>query len=297
MKSSKTIFILVMTIILAKPTVRADESALEIHLQREAVVDTNTIRLGQVGILKGESADRVSAAENICLGVFSTLGQRITIDRQTILGRLAANSIDVSKVSFKGAEQVTAGWGQIISGNEFIKQAIVVLKKTPAYSKAAQYYPVRTPADLVIPSKAGQIKLVPHLSENNTTTLARIEFAVFADGKEIGSREAVVRIRNAQESTAHTQPAAPKVEVVEAGGDCKDTKSAAKAALTGKSSTVINRNQIVSIKIDRGGLQVSAAGKALQKGYAGEKIKVQNIDSNRIIVAKINEDGSVEPVF
>jgi flagella basal body P-ring formation protein FlgA len=42
---------------------------------------------------------------------------------------------------------------------------------------------------------------------------------------------------------------------------------------------------------------VSASGKALQRGCAGEKIKVQNIDSNRIIVAKINEDGSVEPVF
>ena len=60
---------------------------------------------------------------------------------------------------------------------------------------------------------------------------------------------------------------------------------------------IVNRNQNVIIKIDRFGLLVTAAGKALQKGCAGENIKVQNVDSNRIIVAKINEDGSVEPVF
>ena len=83
-------------------------------------------------------------------------GQKITIDKQTILGRLAANNIAATKVSLKGAERITVRQQeQIISGSEFIKQAIVVLKKMPAYSMAAQYYPVKAPADLAVPSEAG----------------------------------------------------------------------------------------------------------------------------------------------
>lgn len=283
MKSSKTIFIFVITIILAKPIAGAEniqhESALEIYLPREITVDTNTIRLGQVGIIKGEQTI-VSAAENIGLGVFSMPGQKITIDKQTILGRLAANNIDASKVSLKGAERITVSWQQIISGREFIKQAIVVLKKVPAYSKAAEYYPVKVPADLVVPSKAREIKLVPHLSADSTTTLARIEFTVSVDGKEIGRRQATVRIKNAQQKNDAKPSSAEKqvqsdienpvllpqsdgvrIQVADIAEE-QSKKDASGAVSASRSSVVVNRNQNVLIKIDRGGLQVSAAGKA-----------------------------------
>jgi flagella basal body P-ring formation protein FlgA len=42
---------------------------------------------------------------------------------------------------------------------------------------------------------------------------------------------------------------------------------------------------------------VTATGKAMEKGRLGECIKVKNIDSQRVILAKVNEDGTVEPVF
>jgi hypothetical protein len=328
------------------------ESVLEIQLSQEVTIDTNTISLGQVGIIKGGSADSRAAAEKIQLGFFSTPGQRITIDRQTILGRLAANpdtmgiavrqkdggsstrqkdgGSSTSMVSLKGASQVTVSRDQIISGCEFVKQAIAILKKMPAYSSAKQYYTVRTPADLVIYSGAKEIKLVPHLSENNTTALARVEFVVLADGREIGRREVCLRLiriaadrkkDNEKQFTAAEQVQGDKEEMRQAGSTSspqaggvkfqvvdiaeeqgkKDLPAQARqkngGSSTGTQQVVINRNQAVSIKINSGGLQVSASGKALQRGCAGEKIKVQNIDSNRIIVAKINEDGSVEPVF
>ncbi len=337
------------------------ESVLEIQLSQEVTIDTNTISLGQVGIIKGGSADSRAAAEKIQLGFFSTPGQRITIDRQTILGRLAANpdtmgiavrqkdggsstrqkdggystrqkdgGSSTSMVSLKGASQVTVSRDQIISGCEFVKQAIAILKKMPAYSSAKQYYTVRTPADLVIYSGAKEIKLVPHLSENNTTALARVEFVVLADGREIGRREVCLRLTriaadrkkdNEKQFTAAEQVQGDKEEMRQAGSTSspqaggvkfqvvdiaeeqgkKDLPAQARqkngGSSTGTQQVVINRNQAVSIKINSGGLQVSASGKALQRGCAGEKIKVQNIDSNRIIVAKINEDGSVEPVF
>ena len=60
---------------------------------------------------------------------------------------------------------------------------------------------------------------------------------------------------------------------------------------------LIKRNQSVLIKIDRLGLLVTAMGKAMQEARIGDYIRVKNINSQRIIVAKVNEDGTVEPVF
>ncbi|MHC4762939.1 MAG: flagellar basal body P-ring formation chaperone FlgA, partial [Planctomycetota bacterium] len=60
---------------------------------------------------------------------------------------------------------------------------------------------------------------------------------------------------------------------------------------------LLKRNQNVVIKVDRLGLLITAIGKTMQDGRVGEYIKVRNVDSQRIIMAKVSEDGSVEPVF
>ena len=42
---------------------------------------------------------------------------------------------------------------------------------------------------------------------------------------------------------------------------------------------------------------VTAVGMALQEGRTGECVKVRNTDSSRVIVCKVNADGTVEPVL
>jgi flagella basal body P-ring formation protein FlgA len=64
-----------------------------------------------------------------------------------------------------------------------------------------------------------------------------------------------------------------------------------------KPQVLLKRNQTILIKVDRLGLLVTAIGRTMQDGGVGEYIKVQNLNSQRIITAKVNEDGSVEPVF
>jgi flagella basal body P-ring formation protein FlgA len=64
-----------------------------------------------------------------------------------------------------------------------------------------------------------------------------------------------------------------------------------------KPPVVVKRNQNVVIRIDMYGLVITAMGKTMQDGRAGEYIRVRNVDSRRIILAKVSEDGTVEPVF
>jgi flagella basal body P-ring formation protein FlgA len=63
------------------------------------------------------------------------------------------------------------------------------------------------------------------------------------------------------------------------------------------SQTIIKRNQSVVIRIEMPGLFITATGLTLEDGRAGEHIRVRNADSQRIILARICEDGSVEPVL
>jgi flagella basal body P-ring formation protein FlgA len=64
-----------------------------------------------------------------------------------------------------------------------------------------------------------------------------------------------------------------------------------------KSPIIVKRNQNVVIRIEKPGFLITAAGKSIQDGRAGEYIKVRNMDSQRIILVRISEDGSVEPVL
>jgi flagella basal body P-ring formation protein FlgA len=60
---------------------------------------------------------------------------------------------------------------------------------------------------------------------------------------------------------------------------------------------LLKRNQNVVIRIDRLGLLITAIGKTMQDGRIGEYIRVRNVDSQRVILAQVNEDGTVRPVF
>jgi flagella basal body P-ring formation protein FlgA len=66
---------------------------------------------------------------------------------------------------------------------------------------------------------------------------------------------------------------------------------------TSKPQIILKRNQNVIIKFDKFGLLITATGKAMQDGRTGEYIKVQNVNSKRIIMARVLEDGTVEPVL
>ncbi|TFG49254.1 MAG: hypothetical protein E4H40_03275, partial [Candidatus Brocadiia bacterium] len=67
-----------------------------------------------------------------------------------------------------------------------------------------------------------------------------------------------------------------------------------------KQQVVVKREQSVRVKIDRPGIIATANGTAMQDGKVGDFIKVKmqiTKDSQRVIFAKVLEDGTMEPVF
>ncbi len=298
-------------------------SALEIYLPRKVAISDDIIRLGQVSIISGKES-LVAKAGKIALGRISVPGQEIIVDRPTVLSRLACNGIPASKVTLTGAEKITVKQQQqIINGNKFVELARSFLKKKPSQSPICQWNPIRKPKDLIVPTTHKNIKLSPRLVKSNATNHAKVRIAVLADGEEIDVREVTFRLKyNCRTAVtlvdipAGAVISSENVKIESTISSYPDTANwrppyglITKRRL--RPNTVIRpgmveypeppvllkRNQNVVIRIDRLGLFVTATGKTIQEGKVGEYIKVRNVDSQRIILAKVNEDGTVEPVF
>ena len=299
------------------------KETLKIYLPREVTVAGSSPRLGEVAIIRGSEA-LISKAGNISLGSFSTPDQNIVINKNTVLSRLACNGISTRRVTLTGAEEtVIKCQHQLITGNQFVEQATAFLDNNLPDDSICQLDALRTPDNLVLPGVSDNIKFVCRLVKTGMRNQCKVLVAAFQDGKEVGREEVVFRFRY-QCRKVITKTAIAKGQVISTENVTIEngisnypeptgwtppyglvaTRSLAASAMVAPNmvsspepQVLLKRNQSVSIKIENGGLVATAVGKVLQDGVVGEYIKVQNVDSKIIIMAKVNEDGTVEPVF
>ena len=324
---NRTISIILAIFLLVSTNSKADaeqaDSALQIYLPRKITIEGSVPNLGQVAIIRGEEGLRAKA-EQITLGRISAPGQKIIVDRAIVLSRLACSGIPVSGVVLTGAEKITVSQQhQIIKGGEFVERALAFLEKAPLEPSICQYNPIRIPQDLILLNASEDITLSPCLVKNNIRNQVKISVSVISGNEEIDAREvafglkyscrrliakvdipkgAVISPENVKVEKVISDYPEPTNWVVPYGFIARrrlpvNTVISTNMVGPAKPHVLLKRNQNVVIKVDRLGLLITAIGKTMQDGMVGEYIKVRNADSQRIIMAKVCEDGSVEPVF
>jgi flagella basal body P-ring formation protein FlgA len=299
------------------------ECDLKVYLPREVTVKSNRFNLGHISIVRGQ-ASLVVKANKIALGQISVPGQSVTIDRPTVLSRLACNGIPASKVKMIGAKEIKIKRQQrIVSSREIVSVASSFLKSHPPGVSVCQWDAIGGPKDLVVPGESEEMKFSPRLVRSSVRNQAKVEITVFCGGKKIGIRNVVFRLKyNCRQAVTKIDiapgevisPENVRIEVKQSDlpeladwqlpyGVITKRPLAAGTILRPyiaghlKSPTVVKRNQSVVIRVEKPGFLITAVGKTMQDGKAGECIKVRNVDSQRIFLARINEDGSVEPVL
>lgn len=322
----KAVNAIVLVLMMASSVSRAEDASKDwsvaIHLPRQVEIDGAVPTLGQVSIVRGDDAC-VKTAERIALGRLCLPGQSVTINRSVLLSRLASNGIPASRVKLTGAEElVIRQRGQTIKTSDFVELAKAYLAKHPPASSICESQVVRSPEELIFKGAPKDIKLTPRLVPNNTPGLARVEITVVADGVDVGIRQVTFRLKYSGRKymalvdipagaliTADNVKAEETVLTRPESAGPAPYGMVAKRMLTANTEIrshvvgpaepplVFKRNQSVLIRIQMLGLLVTASGKALEDGKVGQFVKVQNVDSGRTIVAKVNDDGTVEPLF
>lgn len=298
------------------------ESGLKIYLPREVAIKDSSLSLGRIAVIQGQES-LVAKAGQIALGRFSMPGQDMIIDRPTILSRLASNGIPASVVTLSGADVIAVKQQiQTISSDEIVSLAASFLQSQRPAPSACQWSAQRKPEAFMGPGGDKKVKFTPRLIDGGTASQATVEIGVSAGDEKIGERQVTFTLKyESRQAVTKVDISAGEMlgpENVEIQKKQSDNPEPAdwktpygliakrrlapntvlRPSMIGpaESPTVIERNQNVVIRIERPGFVITAAGKAMQDGKAGEYIKVRNIDSQRIIIVKINANGTVEPV-
>jgi len=302
---------------------KQDKATLKIYLPREITIEGSVPLLGQIAIIRGDES-WVAKASGIALGNIATPEQRIVVDRNTLLSRLVCSGIPASCVTLTGAEETCIKRQHLfIAGSRFVEEATAFLKENPPHPAICQIDALRVPDNLVLPNTEQGVTLVCRLIGNGVRNQCNVLVVAFQDDKEVGQHEIPFRFRYHCRQVV-TKSAIVKGEMISTenvtveNGISNYPEPAGWAVPYGLIATrslpantvmtknmvsspqpvvLIKRNQSVVISIENAGLIASATGKALQNGAVGDFIKVQNVDSKIVIMAKVNEDGTVSPVF
>ncbi len=296
---------------------------LHVHLPREITVRDNFLYLGQVSVVRGAGPAATQARE-IGMGRFSAPGQRVVLDRATILSRLASLGIPAEKIRLTGAEAVTVRRQQeIIESEDFVEVGAEYLQQHASAFAVCEVIPLSRPRPLVLAGQPQDIALKPQFVRSPTRGMVTVQVRVLVDDEDVGFRDIPYRLkyecRQAVTVTDIAEGATLTPENVKIETKVSDrpepagwkppyglvTTRALPANMPirtemidlAQSSVLVRRNETVVIRLDRPGLTVTAVGTALQEARTGETIKVRNDDSRRVIVCKVNSDGTVEPIL
>lgn len=309
--------------VIALPALAGDLPALTVHLPRTVTLKRSGVTLGQISVIHGEDASE-ALARPIPLGHLYSPDQELILTQQQILSRLVCSGIDASQVRITGAERVVVNRSATaITGAEIIALAQRYLESRLGANHHAVITPMRKPKDLRLGQGEQRARLVPRLVGRGTPSQARVKVAAMVAGTEQASRDVLFRIQYPHRIAVATEdlpadatlaPAHFKIET-ELKGEPEPvawkppvgliTKHAIQAgtALTNRSigrpvvPVAIKRNEVVVIRIQHPGLTITAMGRALSDARTGEVIKIKNTDSNRIIVCRVQEDGTVAPAL
>ena len=299
-----------------------DAPALQVHLPRSVSVDGERLSLGMISVVQAGDDTVAGKVAAIAMGRAPWSKERLAINRTTILGRLAANGLSRDKVHFSGAEQVVVTRNEeVISSDRIVKAAEAFLEKTRPAPIYSCWRLLRRPTDVSVPAGT-RITLKPRMLKHGVHPQARLEVAATSGDKTLATSTVLFRLayRQRQLIAARDVPAGGVItpentQLRTVTGDSPEPPDwaasygqraarmipAGTVVRTGlvrpaKAEVLVRRNDSVVMRITGTLFQITALGQALENGGEGDFIKVRNVDSKRVLVAKVIHDGTVQPV-
>jgi flagella basal body P-ring formation protein FlgA len=280
-----------------------------------------------VGIIRADNQEIADKAGSLQLGQFSSVGQRMIIDRTLIRSRMASEYMDISNLELTGAEETEVTQKHIfIESSRLVKVAEMALEADETKpSSVASWTAIKVPKDLSINSSSKNVEFHTSMMETNAPSCAKVGIDIFVDGKKAATETVTFRYRfSCRRAVAKTPIAAGtsisadnvKIETYDSTQpEPADWESpyglVARRNISAntiihknmvgnrRSEVLVKRNDNVVVKIETPVMTISAVGRALEDGREGDSVKVRmNISpsSQRVIFARVRWDGTLEPI-
>ncbi len=301
----------------------AGAARLTVHLPRTVQAAGRTLCLGDVAVLRGPDEALVTASGRIRMGRAPWSGERLVITRPTVRARLATHGVRGKGVRFTGAEQVTVTRGERVTpGRAVAETARAFLEQSRPAPNECAWRLVREPDAIRAPA-GSEVTLSARPLPHHADGEVKVAVAAKAGDRQVGVSEVLFRMTYLRRRLVAARDIAPgevvspentRIEKTMAdrpdpgGWSARYGEKAARLIPAGEevrpglvrsatAETVVHRNEGVVMRIQGSLFRVMALGKALENGRPGDLVKVENVDSGRIVLARVAADGSVEPVM
>ncbi len=322
MKPRNNILTLLALLILAGAS-QASSGDLQIYLPRAIEVPAGQLSLGTIAVVRCDDSELIAKVFAIGMGRAPWHAEKITVDRRTILSRLASHGISARKVKLTGSERIEVTLSErVVPGKELLSKAQAFLKDLHPVPPTCTWEITSKPKDVILPGGPKldlQVKLIDDgqkgflnvmvdvISGQEILASQKLSFKIFYPNRRIiaikpiisGEKltEENIRIDTVNSSRAESADYVNPFGMIVRHRIHAGTTIKPIMLREPEPPMLVKRSDAVVIRINGECFSVMGMGIALENGRLGQSIRVKNKDSSRIITAKVAPDGAVEPNF
>ena len=313
-------FLIILLVLFGLP---GTSSALEITFMPNAQIEDSVIKLGDVATFD-EQTPIASALATQTVGQAPNPGNTLILRSQNIKQYLLSNRPSIGDgIDWNGSPTVKVMRQGVVIGAEKIQSIIAdyISSNSKNLPKAdIRFNPDPLPTPFTIPKGDLTHEVIPSnagiLGSSSISIIFKVDNNVVKNISIRGKLEALAKIVVAAEPLKKGLILKPQhlknavVDINEIPNPEIDTKQLLGMQLTKNINTggpvvaasveavpVVRRGQKVKIIAESGTLQLTATGLAQSDGKIDQMIKVQNIQSNKIVFARVASPGIVEVVL
>jgi flagella basal body P-ring formation protein FlgA len=323
-KGSAALLILVGCLSWTAAAGAGSAAATRVRGQESAVVSSDSIRLGDIAEVDGPDADLVRRLQAVALGSAPLPGRTRELDRGTVLGRMRQSGIDPNRVDVQVPPDIRVTRAGVTVGRDQVEAIIrdYVQQQIRGAGDDLRIKEIRTSESVVLPEGPVAMRVV---GPKNIDWVGLIPLNVFlkVDGEAEKRLSATVNIEHLSPVVVARRPLgrykpidAQDIEVkrMDTAGlpaDCITRPEMVIGKRTRRpldSGSVLTEDAVespplvkygdrVRIIAETAGLRISAFGQVKQKGARGDLIPVVNLDSNKVIQARVLDSQTVKIDF
>jgi flagella basal body P-ring formation protein FlgA len=286
-----------------------------------AEVGGDQILLETIARVDGADAEQVAGLKAVVIGRSPLPGKTRVVEPALVLARLKQCGFDPAGLDLQLPSEITVGRSSTTVGREQVEEILRAWVRQQA-GEGVRVKEIRVTDTLVLPQGPVTTRvLAPKSSELVGTVPLTVTFKVDGDAERrlsaTVSLERLTRVVVARRPLGRFKPVDPEdveVRAVDAAGlphDCItdpaevigkrtrrliDSGAALRPDMV-ESPPLVKNGDRVRIVAETEGLRISAFGQVKQRGAQGELIPVVNLDSNKVVHARVLDAKTVKIEF
>jgi flagellar basal body P-ring formation protein FlgA len=309
-------------VLLAAAVFPAGASTLtSVRVYDRAEVAADQILLEAIARVDGADADRVRELKAVVIGRAPLPGKTRVVEQALILARLKQCGFDPAGLDLQVPAEVTVGRSSTTIGREQVEEILRAYIRQHG-GEGVRIKEIRVSDTLVLPQGPVTTRvLAPKSTELVGTVPLTVTFKVEGDAERrvsaTVSLERLIKVVVARRPLGRLKPIDPEdveVRAVDAAGlafDCltdlqtvigKRTRRLVESGAVLRpdmveSPPLVKSGDRVRIVAETEGLRIAAFGQVKQHGAQGEMIPVVNLDSNKVVYARVLDAKTVKIEF